>query len=71
LLHQAKAIAPVHVIGLTPVDEAAMPYAGVLWYRLDDIRRYEGLLRRPAWKRMCLSCPCWRGCWQTPTGPSG
>jgi len=44
LLHQARAIAPVHVIGLTPVDEAAMPYADVLWYSLTDIRRYEGLL---------------------------
>jgi lysophospholipase L1-like esterase len=44
LLNQAKAIAPVHVIGLTPVDEHAMPYAEVLWYRMDDIRRYEGLL---------------------------
>jgi lysophospholipase L1-like esterase len=44
LLHQARAIAPVHVIGLTPVDEEAMPYADVLWYSLADIRRYEGLL---------------------------
>jgi lysophospholipase L1-like esterase len=44
LLHQARAIAPVHVIGLTPVDENAMPYADVLWYSLADIRRYEGLL---------------------------
>jgi len=34
----------VHVIGLTPVDEHAMPYAEVLWYCMDDIRRYEGLL---------------------------
>ena len=44
LLQKAKEIAPVHVIGLTPVEEAAMPYAGVLWYCLADIRRYEGLL---------------------------
>ena len=44
LLQQARSIAPVHVIGLTPVDEAAMPYAEVLWYSLADIRRYEGLL---------------------------
>ena len=44
LLQQARAIAPVHVVGLTPVDEAAMPYAEVLWYSLADIRRYEGLL---------------------------
>jgi len=44
LLRQARAMAPVHVIGLTPVDEAAMPYAEVLWYSQADIRRYEGLL---------------------------
>ena len=44
LLATAKALAPVHVVGLAPVDEAAMPYAEVLWYQLDDIRRYEALL---------------------------
>jgi len=44
LLQRARAIAPVHVIGLTPVDEDAMPYAEVLWYSLADIRRYESLL---------------------------
>jgi lysophospholipase L1-like esterase len=44
LLHQAKAIAPVLVLGLTPVDEAVMPYAEVLWYGLEQVRRYEGLL---------------------------
>jgi len=44
LLHKAKEIAEVHVIGLTPVDESAMPYAGVLWYSLADIRRYEAVL---------------------------
>lgn len=44
LLRQAKALAPVHVIGLTPVLDQAMPYAEVLWYGLEAIRRYEGLL---------------------------
>ena len=44
LLLQAKALAPVHVLGLAPVDENAMPYAEVLWYGLDAIRHYEGLL---------------------------
>ncbi len=44
LLPQARRIAPVFVIGLTPVLEDAMPYADVLWYQLDDIRRYERLL---------------------------
>jgi lysophospholipase L1-like esterase len=44
LLLQARHIAPVLVLGLTPVDEAVMPYADVLWYGLDQVRRYEGLL---------------------------
>ena len=44
LLQEARAIAPVHVIGLTPVAEEAMPYAEVLWYGLDEVRRYEALL---------------------------
>lgn len=44
LLPLAKQIAPVLVIGLTPVLEEAMPYAEVLWYSLADIRRYERLL---------------------------
>jgi lysophospholipase L1-like esterase len=44
LLAAARRLAPVHVIGLTPVEEAAMPYAGVLWYSLAQLRRYEALL---------------------------
>ncbi|MFM8260041.1 MAG: GDSL-type esterase/lipase family protein [Vulcanococcus sp.] len=44
LLQRAKAIAPVLVLGLTPVDEAVMPYAEVLWYGLEQVRRYDGLL---------------------------
>jgi lysophospholipase L1-like esterase len=44
LLLQACAIAPVLMIGLTPVLEEAMPFAEVLWYQLDEVRRYEGLL---------------------------
>ena len=44
LLHQARRSAPVLVLGLTPVDEAVMPYAEVLWYGLDQVRRYERLL---------------------------
>jgi lysophospholipase L1-like esterase len=44
LLHQARRSAPLLVLGLTPVDEAAMPYAEVLWYGLDQVRRYERLL---------------------------
>ena len=44
LLAQARSLAPVLVIGLTPVVEEAMPYAEVLWYSLTDLRRYEALL---------------------------
>ncbi len=44
LLQRAKAIAPVLVLGLTPVDGGRMPFADVLWYGLDQVRRYEGLL---------------------------
>ncbi|MFZ9229827.1 MAG: GDSL-type esterase/lipase family protein [Prochlorococcaceae cyanobacterium] len=44
LLPLARQIAPVFVIGLSPVLEDAMPYADVLWYSLSDIHRYERLL---------------------------
>jgi lysophospholipase L1-like esterase len=44
LLLRARASAPVLVLGLTPVQEAAMPYADVLWYGLEQVRRYEGLV---------------------------
>lgn len=44
LLQQARTIAPVLMIGLSPVREEAMPFAEVLWYQLEDVRRYEALL---------------------------
>ena len=44
LLQEARRIAPVLLLGLTPVDEAVMPYAEMLWYQLDQVRRYETLL---------------------------
>ncbi|MEB3297010.1 MAG: GDSL-type esterase/lipase family protein [Cyanobacteriota bacterium] len=44
LLLQARSLAPVHVIGLTPVLEERMPYAEILWYGLAEVRRYEALL---------------------------
>jgi lysophospholipase L1-like esterase len=44
VLRQATALAPVLVLGLTPVDEAVMPYAGCLWYDLATVGRYERLL---------------------------
>jgi lysophospholipase L1-like esterase len=44
LLREARTLAPLFVLGLTPVREEAMPFAEVLWYSLADVRRYEGLL---------------------------
>ncbi len=44
LLPRLQAIAPVFVLGLTPVDEAVMPFAEMLWYELASVRLYEGLL---------------------------
>jgi lysophospholipase L1-like esterase len=44
LLREAVQLAPVLVLGLTPVDEAVMPFAGCLWYQLDTVRIYERLL---------------------------
>jgi lysophospholipase L1-like esterase len=44
LLQRARACAPVLVLGLTPVRDEAMPFAEVLWYGLEQVRRYEGLL---------------------------
>lgn len=44
LLAQACQLAPTLVLGLTPVLEEAMPFAEVLWYQLEAIRRYEALL---------------------------
>jgi lysophospholipase L1-like esterase len=44
LLREARAIAPVHVLGLTPVLAETMPFAGLLWYSLEMARRYEALL---------------------------
>ena len=68
LLLEARAIAPVHVIGLTPVLEERMPYADVLWYGLAEVRRYEGLLEEACLEADVpflplltglLSDPCW------------
>ncbi|MCP9914909.1 GDSL-type esterase/lipase family protein [Cyanobium sp. ATX 6F1] len=44
LLREAKALAPVLVLGLTPVDGAVMPFADCLWYDLETVAHYECLL---------------------------
>jgi len=64
LLRQAKAQAPVLVIGLSPVV-GGDAYARLPWYELAALRRYERLpLRRPASKRKralpaAAGGPCW------------
>lgn len=45
LLRPLREQQPVLVLGLTPVLEEAMPFAGVLWYSLEAVRQYEGLLQ--------------------------
>jgi lysophospholipase L1-like esterase len=44
LLREAQELAPVLVLGLSPVLEEAMPFAEVLWYSLEAARCYESLL---------------------------
>ncbi|MFN9694776.1 MAG: GDSL-type esterase/lipase family protein [Synechococcaceae cyanobacterium] len=44
LLREARELAPVLVLGLSPVLEEAMPFAEVLWYSLESVRHYEALL---------------------------
>lgn len=46
LLLGARQVAPVLVLGLTPVLEDAMPFAEVLWYSLDQLQHYETLLEQ-------------------------
>ena len=41
LLTQSKRLCPVLFIGMIPVDEAAMPFAEVLYYSLEQQRRYK------------------------------
>ena len=66
VLQQAKALAPVLVLGLTPVDEAVMPYADVLWYHLEHVRRYEGLLEEACLEADVPFLPLLEGLLQDP-----
>jgi lysophospholipase L1-like esterase len=68
LLDRARATAPVLVLGLTPVLDDLMPYAEVLWYSLEQVRRYEGLLEEACLEAdvpflplldALLADPCW------------
>ncbi|WP_341881555.1 GDSL-type esterase/lipase family protein [Synechococcus sp. UW140] len=44
LLINAKCLAPVFVVGLTPVNEAVMPFANCLWYLNRDLDLYNRLI---------------------------
>ncbi|MGC5197698.1 GDSL-type esterase/lipase family protein, partial [Aphanothece microscopica] len=68
LLQRASQLAPVLVLGLSPVQEEAMPFADVLWYSLEQVRRYEALLEQACLEadvpflpllRQLLSDPAW------------
>jgi lysophospholipase L1-like esterase len=69
LLRQCRRLAPVFVLGLTPVLAEAMPLAEVLWYDLATVRCYEGLLEEACMEAdvpflplidPLLEDPCWR-----------
>jgi lysophospholipase L1-like esterase len=71
LLERARELAPVLVLGLTPVEEEAMPFADVLWYRLETVRQYERLLEEACMEADVpflplldgfLEEPRWSGC---------
>lgn len=62
---------PVLVLGLTPVLEEAMPFAGVLWYSLAAARQYEGLLQQACQELDLPFLPRWSRYWRIPTGPAG
>ncbi|SBO41916.1 GDSL-type esterase/lipase family protein [Cyanobium sp. NIES-981] len=76
LLQRAAELAPVLVLGLTPVLEERMPFAEVLWYSLEQLHRYEALLEQACLEadvpflpllRPMLADPGWRR-WLCPDG---
>ncbi len=69
LLPRARAIAPVFVVGLTPVLEEAMPYAEVLWYDMATLHRYEGLLEEACLEADVPFLPLLRGLLADPYWP--
>jgi lysophospholipase L1-like esterase len=71
LLQRAQAIAPVLVLGLTPVWEEAMPFAEVLWYQLEAVRRYEALLEQACMEANLPFLPLLESLLAIPTGPAG
>jgi lysophospholipase L1-like esterase len=51
LLAELTPLLPVFMLGLTPVDEAVMPFAEVLHYSNPVVRRYEGLIEEACLER--------------------
>ncbi|MBD1913678.1 MULTISPECIES: GDSL-type esterase/lipase family protein [unclassified Leptolyngbya] len=45
LLSRAQRLCPVIFVGMTPVDELRMPFAGILYYTHDDQYRYKEATR--------------------------
>jgi lysophospholipase L1-like esterase len=45
LLDQAVQLCPVYFVGMTPVDEAQMPFAECLYYNHADQYRYKEVIR--------------------------
>ena len=76
LLKEIKSYTKVFVLGLTPVEESAMPFAECLWYLNHDISIYESKIEEtclelnvpflPIHKCM-ISEPYWRN-WLEPDG---
>ncbi|MGF1515372.1 MAG: GDSL-type esterase/lipase family protein [Elainellaceae cyanobacterium] len=46
LIHQAQQLCPVLFVGMTPVDEAAMPFADCLYYAQADQHQYNDAVRQ-------------------------
>ncbi|QEY31836.1 arylesterase [Synechococcus sp. RSCCF101] len=51
LLQELQQHVPVLVLGLTPVDESMMPFAGLLHYSNADVRLYESLIEEACLER--------------------
>ena len=61
LLSQAVQLAPVFVLGLTPVNEDAMPYAGCLWYGNGDVARANRLIEEACLEKDVPFLRLWDG----------
>ena len=46
LLEQARQLCPVYFVGMVPVNEAAMPFANVLYFAQTEQQRYRDVTKR-------------------------